>query len=470
MNNKSKTIASWIIPIMVGVIIAVLPVPAGLSTKAWYLLAIFLSTIIGFIMQPLPIGAIALISITITQLANVLKPSQALAGFGNSSIWLIVAAFLFAKSFIKTGLGRRIAFWLITKMGTSTLKLAYTIILSDLIISPATPSNAARAGGILFPIVRGLASAFDSEPNKNSRRVGAFLIQAEYQGNTVTSAMFMTAMAGNPLAILLASQALGINMTWGTWALAAIVPGLIALAVIPYYLYKVYPPELKKTPEAQALAQQELAEMGPISYAEKAVAFIFVGALLLWSTSNLTGLNATVVALLGVSSMLVTKILSWQDVLDEKGAWDTLVWMGTLVGLAGQLAKSGVIDWMSGHISSALVGVSWLATLVILLLIYFYIHYGFASLTAHITALYSTFITIAVAAGAPAYLAVLVFAFASNLCMSLTHYAAAPAPIYFGAGYVPQSTWWKLGFQVSVINIVIWFGIGSVWWKVLGLW
>ena len=168
--------------------------------------------------------------------------------------------------------------------------------------------------------------------------------------------------------------------------------------------------------------------------------------------------------------MLVTKILSWQDVLDEKGAWDTLVWMGTLVGLAGQLAKSGVIDWMSGHISSALVGVSWLATLVILLLIYFYIHYGFASLTAHITALYSTFITIAVAAGAPAYLAVLVFAFASNLCMSLTHYAAAPAPIYFGAGYVPQSTWWKLGFQVSVINIVIWFAIGSVWWKVLGLW
>lgn len=470
MNNKSKTIASWIIPIMVGVIIAVLPVPAGLSTKAWYLLAIFLSTIIGFIMQPLPIGAIALISITITQLANVLKPSQALAGFGNSSIWLIVAAFLFAKSFIKTGLGRRIAFWLITKMGTSTLKLAYTIILSDLIISPAIPSNAARAGGILFPIVRGLASAFDSEPKKNPRRVGAFLIQAEYQGNTVTSAMFMTAMAGNPLAILLASQALGINMTWGTWALAAIVPGLIALAVIPYYLYKVYPPELKKTPEAQALAQQELAEMGPISYAEKAVAFIFVGALLLWSTSNLTGLNATVVALLGVSSMLVTKILSWQDVLDEKGAWDTLVWMGTLVGLAGQLAKSGVIDWMSGHISSALVGVSWLATLVILLLIYFYIHYGFASLTAHITALYSTFITIAVAAGAPAYLAVLVFAFASNLCMSLTHYAAAPAPIYFGAGYVPQSTWWKLGFQVSVINIVIWFGIGSVWWKVLGLW
>ncbi len=470
MNHMRKTIASWVVPIIVGVGIAISPVPEGLSNQAWYLLAVFLGTIIGFILQPLPIGAIAFISITITQLANILKPSQALAGFGNSSIWLIVAAFLFAKSFIKTGLGRRIAFWLIKKMGTSTLKLAYTIILSDLIISPATPSNAARAGGILFPIVRGLTSAFDSEPNKNPRRVGAFLMQAEYQGNTITSAMFMTSMAGNPLAILLASQALGINMSWGTWALAAIVPGLIALAVVPYYLYKVYPPELKKTPEAQALAQRELADMGPMSNSEKMVAVIFIGALLLWSTSNITGIHATVVALLGVSSMLVTRILEWQDVLDEKGAWDTLIWMGTLVGLAGQLAKTGIIDWMSVHISSALVGVSWLATLTILLLIYFYIHYGFASLTAHITALYSAFVTIAVAAGAPVYLAVLVFAFASNLCMSLTHYAAAPAPIYFGAGYVSQQTWWKLGFQVSVINIIIWFGIGSAWWYMLGLW
>lgn len=470
MNHMRKTIASWVVPIIVGVGIAISPVPEGLSNQAWYLLAVFLGTIIGFILQPLPIGAIAFISITITQLANILKPSQALAGFGNSSIWLIVAAFLFAKSFIKTGLGRRIAFWLIKKMGTSTLKLAYTIILSDLIISPATPSNAARAGGILFPIVRGLTSAFDSEPNKNPRRVGAFLMQAEYQGNTITSAMFMTSMAGNPLAILLASQALGINMSWGTWALAAIVPGLIALAVVPYYLYKVYPPELKKTPEAQALAQRELADMGPMSNSEKMVAVIFIGALLLWSTSNITGIHAMVVALLGVSSMLVTRILEWQDVLDEKGAWDTLIWMGTLVGLAGQLAKTGIIDWMSVHISSALVGVSWLATLTILLLIYFYIHYGFASLTAHITALYSAFVTIAVAAGAPVYLAVLVFAFASNLCMSLTHYAAAPAPIYFGAGYVSQQTWWKLGFQVSVINIIIWFGIGSAWWYMLGLW
>lgn len=470
MDHMRKTIASWVVPIIVGVGVAISPVPEGLSNQAWYLLAVFLGTIIGFILQPLPIGAIAFISITITQLANILKPSQALAGFGNSSIWLIVAAFLFAKSFIKTGLGRRIAFWLIKKMGTSTLKLAYTIILSDLIISPATPSNAARAGGILFPIVRGLASAFDSEPNKNPRRVGAFLMQAEYQGNTITSAMFMTSMAGNPLAILLASQALGINMSWGTWALAAIVPGLIALAVVPYYLYKVYPPELKKTPEAQALAQRELADMGPMSNSEKMVAVIFIGALLLWSTSNITGIHATVVALLGVSSMLVTRILEWQDVLDEKGAWDTLIWMGTLVGLAGQLAKTGIIDWMSAHISSALVGVSWLATLTILLLIYFYIHYGFASLTAHITALYSAFVTIAVAAGAPVYLAVLVFAFASNLCMSLTHYAAAPAPIYFGAGYVSQQTWWKLGFQVSVINIIIWFGIGSAWWYMLGLW
>ena len=454
----------------VGAIIWFMPVPAGLKPVAWKLFAVFMATIVGFILQPLPIGAIAFISITFTALTGVLKPVEALSGFGDATIWLIVSAFLFAKGFIKTGLGRRIAYMLIEKMGDSTLKLGYTIVLSDLIISPATPSNAARAGGIIFPIVRSLASAFDSEPGPSARRVGAFLMQTGYQGNTITSAMFMTAMAGNPLISLLATQALNIQITWGQWALAASVPGVLSLLVVPYFIYKAYPPELKKTPEAKAFATSELEKMGAMSLGEKIVAGIFIGALLLWSTSQYTNLHATVVAMLAVSVMLITRVLEWKDVLEEKGAWDTLVWMGALVGLAGYLSKLGFIPWFSKAVGASIAGVPWFQALVVLLVIYMYAHYGFASLTAHITAMYSAFVTVAVAAGAPVYLAALALAFMSNLCMSLTHYAAAPAPIYFGAGYVDQGTWWKLGFMVSVINIVIWVGVGSLWWKVLGLW
>lgn len=459
-----------LIVIAVGVAIWLLPTPTGLTPGAWHLFAIFVATISGFILQPLPMGAVALISITLTILTGVLKPIEAFSGFANGTIWLIISAFIFAKGFIKTGLGRRVAYLLISSMGDSTLKLGYTLALSDLIISPATPSNTARAGGILYPIVRSLCSAFGSEPETNPRKIGAYLMQVEYQANTITSAMFLTSMAGNPLAAMLAAKTLNIQITWGLWALAAIAPGIISLIVIPFVLYKVYPPEVTHTPEAKQFASSELKAMGPTSLAEKTVALIAMAALILWSTSQYTKLDATVVALLAVSALLITGILEWQDVLDEKGAWDTLVWAGSLVALADYLSRLGFIPWFAKTVSASIAGIPWPAAFILLLLVYLYSHYGFASLIAHITALYAAFISVAVGTGAPPYLVALALAYMSNLCMSLTHYAAGISPIYFGAGYVTQREWWKLGFLVSIINLVIWVGLGSMWWKVLGLW
>ncbi|MDO0824857.1 anion permease [Desulfosporosinus nitroreducens] len=467
MNNK---LVRGLIPILVGMLIWFMPVPMGLKAPAWHLFAIFVATILGFILQPLPIGALAFISVTFTALVGVLKPADALAGFSNSIIWLIVSAFIFAIGFVKTGLGLRIAYTLIRAFGDSTLKLGYTIVLSDLILSPATPSNTARAGGVIFPIVRSLATAFGSEPETSSRKIGAYLMQTAYQGNTITSAMFLTSMAGNALVALLAEKTLNVNLTWGLWALAAIVPGLISLIVIPYLLYKIYPPEIKKTPEAKELAVRELAKMGSMSYGEKVVAFVFISALILWGTSQFTKIDATIVAMLGVAVMLMFKAIEWKDILAEKGTWDTLVWMGALVALADNLSKLGFIPWFAKTVGASIAGIPWIWAFLILIVVYMYAHYGFASLTAHITAMYAAFASVAVTAGAPAYLVALSFAFMSNLCMSLTHYAAGPSPIYFGAGYVDQGTWWKLGFISSIVNLIIWVGLGSMWWKVLGLW
>lgn len=456
--------------LLVGAFIWFSQVPEGLTVQSWHLFAIFVATILGFILQPLPIGSVALISVMLTALLGVLKPSEVLSGFSNGTIWLIVAAFLFAKGFIKTGLGRRIAYKLISLFGDSTLKLGYTLVLSDLIISPATPSNTARAGGILFPIVRSLASAFGSEPGASSRKVGAYLLKTTFQADAAISAMFLTSCAPNPLMVLLAAKTVGIEISWGMWALAAIVPGLVSLVVIPFVLYKLYPPEIKKTPEAKALARKELKQMGPMSKAEKIITGIFIGALLLWSTSQLTKIDPTVVALLGVSVMLVTRILEWDDVLGEKGAWDTMIWMGSLVALADFLNKTGFIPWFAENVGGSLDGISWIAALAILLIAYLYSHYFFASLSAHVTAMYAAFLAVAVTAGAPAYMTALSLAFLSSLMGGLTHYATGPAPVYFGAGYVEQGTWWRLGFIVSILNLLIWIGLGAVWWKVIGLW
>lgn len=466
MNKLTRSL------ITLGVLICIwiLPVPQGVTSQAWKLFAIFVATIIGFILQPIPIGALSLISIVFANVTGILKMGETLAAYGNPTIWLILSAFIIAKGLIKTGLGRRISYVLISWFGSSTLKLAYALALSDLIIAPATPSNSARAGGVMYPIVRSLCSAFDSEPGPTARRVGAFLMKSSYHCDAVTSAMFTTAMAGNLLAVDFAAKTLNIQITWGMWAMAGLLPGLVALAAIPLFLYIFYTPELKKTPEAQAVARTELAKMGPISRSEIIVSCVFVGALLLWATAGLTKLDATLVALIAVSVMLVTQVLTWDDILSEKSAWDTWFWIGTLMGLAGFLAKFGFIGWFSKSVAALFVGLSGLTTLLLLVLVYVYSHYAFASLNGHITAMYPAFIAVAAAAGAPPFLSALALGFAANLCMSLTHFAAGPTPIFFGAGYVSQADWWKWGFAISVLNLLIFGIIGSFWWKILGIW
>ncbi|KGQ69353.1 2-oxoglutarate translocator [Chelonobacter oris] len=446
------------------------PVPTGLSAQAWQLFAIFAATIIGFILQPLPLGAVALIGVMFAALSNTVSMSEALSGFSNSTIWLIVSAFLFAKGFIKTGLGRRIAYQLIRCFGSSALKLGYTLVISDFIISPATPSNTARCGGIMYPIVRSLASAFGSEPEKHPRKIGAYILSTTFQVDAPIAAMFLTACAPNLLITAFAQDTANLSISWGTWALAGIVPGLLSMLIIPYFIYKFYPPEIKDTREAQQVAGAELDKMGAMSRGEWIISGVFVGALLLWSTSQYTHIHATVVALLGVCVMLISGVLEWDEILQEKGAWDGMIWMGGIVGLAGMLNKVGFIPWFAASASGLMDGVSWVPTLAVLFLIYMYSHYVFASLSAHVTAMYAVFLAVAIGAGAPAFLAAFGFAALSNLMAGLTHYATGAAPIYFGAGYIKQKDWWRIGFFASVINVVLWIGVGSLWWNILGLW
>lgn len=461
-----------LIILLIGIGIWFIPHPAEVSEQAWHLFAIFCATIIGFILQPFPMGTIAFIAITVTASLGILSSKDALAGYGSTTMWLIVSAFVFARGFIITGFGKRVAYNIIKLIGDSTLKLGYAINISDLIISPAMPSSTARAGGVLFPIVNSLAKALNSDPNDSkSRETGSFLMQTLYQGTSITNAMFLTSMAANPLIAVFAKETLKIEITWGLWALASCVPGLIALAIIPYFIYKVNPPAIKEFPQGKELAKNELEKMGPISFGEKIVLGVFIFALTMWIFGKtLFGIDTVTVAMIAVGIMLLTNVLSWKDLIEEKGAWDTLIWMGTLITMAGALSKLGFISWFATMMGQSVSSIPWIYALGILLIVYIYSHYAFASLTAHITAMYAAFCAVAFATGAPAYLVALSFAFMSNICMCITHYGGAPAPIIFGAGYVDQKRWWKIGFYASIINIIVWIGVGSLWWKIIGLW
>lgn len=461
------------IVIGIGAVLWFLPHPEAITPIAWHLFAVFAATIAGFILQPMPIGAVAFIGVTAGALLGVISVKTAISGYGNSTIWLIVCAFLLARAFIKSGLGSRIAYLIIKAIGKSSLTLGYAITLSDFVISPATPSSTARAGGIIYPIIRSLSSALHSEPNDSTaRKFGAYIMQIEYQANAITCAMFMTAMAGNPMSVELAAKTIGVEITWSEWALAAAVPGVISLIVMPYLLYKLYPPEIHEMPHAKKMAVEALEKMGPMSYMEKVVLVVFVGALALWATSSLTHMNATGVGMLAVTVLLLTNVLTWQDVLQEKGAWNTMFWMGSLIALAGALSSSGFIKVVAGMAGSAIAsaGLSWLTAFILLALIYVYSHYAFASVSAHIGAMYAAFLAVAVAVGTPPLLAAIAFASLSNLMIPLTHYGGGAAPILYGAGYVPQGKWWQLGFIMVTVYMVIWLGIGSFWWHVIGLW
>ncbi|HYK91881.1 MAG TPA: DASS family sodium-coupled anion symporter [Acidobacteriota bacterium] len=448
-----------------------LPPPGTLTPAAMHLVAIFAGTIAGLVLQPFPQGAVVLMGVSLAAVSGTIPPAEILTGYSDATVWLIVSAYLLARGFIITGLGRRIAFLTVRTFGGSTLGLGYALTIADAVIAPATPSNTARAGGILFPIVHSLASCLDSGLRPNSRKAGAFLMFNQFQVNLVTSAMFLTAVAPNVLIAKLAHETFGRPISWIEWSLMAVVPGVLSLVLVPLVLYRFLLPEIKRSEMAPGLARAELEKMGPMSVGESRLLLVFLATLVSWATAQWTGLNATAVAMTGVSALLVLRVITWQDVLAEKGAWDALVWFGGLVTLASGLARLGVIGQLSTALRTTLGGVHpWQLGFVLLVLAYFYSHYFIASMTAHATALFVPLCMVAVTLGAPVSLATVVLGFMNSLNAGTTTYGTGPSPIYFGAGYLDQATWWRLGFITSMVNLVIWLVVGGVWWKFLGLW
>ncbi len=465
---KNKEFLSFLVAALGGGGVWLLQAPEQISQEAWNLLSIFIFTILGVILKPLPMGAITLISLTMLVLTKTLTLDEAFSGFSHNVVWLVVIAFFIAKGFVKTGLGARVAYNIIKKLGHSTLGMGYGFLATDLLLAPAIPSLTARSGGIVYPVLTSVAKAFGSEPLQHPRKLGSFLIMTAFHGSVVTSAMFLTSMAGNPLAAEIVAGA-GVQLTWGTWALAAFLPGAVSLLIIPLILYKFYPPEVKQTPDAKIYAKQKLEELGKFSLNEALMTLVFIILIILWIFGGFYKISATTAALIGICGLLLFKVFSWDDIIKEKSAWDTLVWFSVLIMMASFLNSFGLTKWFTSNIVTHLSGVSWQTAYFILSALYFFSHYFFASNVAHIGSMFAPFFFLSVSLGAPATLCALTFSFYSSLFGGLTHYGCGPAPIFFGSGYVKIGDWWKFGFVFGLINFIIWMFVGGAWWKLLGL-
>ncbi len=482
-------IVKWAIVLVSGLAVYLSPTPQGITPEAWRLLAIFVATIVGSIARPVPGGAMVLLGIatiaitrsmplsesvvqTVTdpRALETLRLKATLAGYADPVVWLVLVAFFMSRGMIITGLGRRIALVFIRAIGHRSLGLGYALVGTDILLATVIPSNGARSGGIIFPITKSVAEAFDSKPGPTAGRLGAFLMCLVYQCEVIICAMFLTGQAGNLLIQKFAQQTAGIDLNYTRWMIGGIVPGLISLAVVPPLLYRIFPPEVTRTPGAADFAKAELAKMGPMSRKEKVMLCVFILVASLWTTTRFHGIDYAVVALVGICALLLVRVLDWEDLIAERSAWDVFIWYGGLVRMAEALGETGITKLFANKAAGFTTGWRWWAALALLAFIYFYAHYAFASISAHALAMYAPFLIVVIAAGAPPYIAAAMLAYFSNLSAGLTHYGTTPGPIYFGTGYVTQQKWWQLGLIASIPNIVIWSVVGLVWWKLLGWW
>jgi divalent anion:Na+ symporter, DASS family len=479
----------WALTLLSGLAVYLAPIPEGITPQSWRLFAIFIATITGSILRPAPGGAIVLLGVAAIALTRsmplsaevtktvtdprtleVLRVEATLAGYAEPVVWLVLAAFFISRGMIKTGLGRRIALLFIRALGHRSLGLAYALVGTDALLATVIPSNAARMGGILFPVARSVAETYDSKPGPTAARLGAFLMSFLYQCEVIICGMFLTGQASNVLIQRFARQVTGIDMDYTRWMVAAIVPGIASLAIVSLLLYRIFPPEIKETVGAADFARAELEKMGRMSRQEKFMLCVFCFVAAMWMTNGFHRIEYTVIALTGICILLLSRVIDWEDLMSERSAWDVFIWYGGLVRMAEALGEAGITKRFAEMVAGMTTGWRWWAALALLVVVYYYAHYIFASITAHVIAMYTPFLIVATATGSPEFLAVALLAFFSNMSAGLTHYGTTPGPIYFGAGYLSQQKWWQLGFIASIPNILIWTGVGLIWWKILGWW
>lgn len=449
-----------------------LPAPHGLDQRGWQGLVLFMTTVLGVILQPMPMSVITLLGGLAAVLTKTLTLQNVLSDFGSKVVWIVVLAFFVARSFIKTGLGQRIAYNFIARWGRSLLGLGYGILFTECALAPLIPSIAARSGGILFPVVQAILNAYDQNHQMSKselEKTGAYLMNICHHGSVLSSALFLTAMAGNPLVVALAKRA-DVSISWMMWFQAASLPALICLALLPLVLMWLSPPGIRISDEAPKMAKVRLESLGPLTSPERSMLGIFSFLIFGWASESFTGIDATTVALTGVLMLLLSDVLSWDDVIGEKQAWDTMIWFAVLLAFSGQLEQLGVMSWMASGLQ-ALLPQTWSPYALggILCVIYFYIHYFFASLTAHITVFYALFLTLMIQLGLPALSSALILAYLSNLYGGLTHYGTSAAPILFGSGYQSIRHWWAVGAIVSSMHLCIWMLTLRPWMHFLGV-
>ena len=453
-------------PVVIGATLVLMPVPDGLTPAAWRYFALFAAVVLALVLEPVPAAGVGFIGMALAAATRLVAPDTetslkiALSGFANGTVWLVFAAFMFSLGYERTGLGKRIALVLVRRLGGSTLGLGYAVMFADLVLAPFTPSNTARSAGTIFPIIRNIPPLYGSQPGPTARRIGGYVVYTAFAATAVTSSMFLTGLAPNLLALELVSDTVGHRFSMAEWVLGFLPVGVLLVLLVPWLIYKIYPPSITKSAEVRDWAAAELAGMGAISRGEVTMAALALLAVGLWIFGS--GLmEAATVALVVISLMLLLRVASWQEMIAHKDAWSVLTLLATLFGLADGLNKVGFVAWFAKGSAAALVGLPPIAVMSALVAVFFLVHYMFASLTAHTTAVLPVVLAAGVAVpGVPAKPFALLLCYSLGLMGIITPYATGPAPVFYASGYITRREFWTLGLVIGLLFLAALLAVG----------
>ena len=438
------------------------PLPEGVTQQAWRLFAIFAASIFAVVVGALPILTASVLALAAVVLTGLLRPDQAYAGFANGTILLIVVAFLIAGAVVKSGLSTRAGHWVVSRFGRSTLGLSYSIFLLDAVIAPAFPSNTARSG-VLYPLAFSLAEAAGAKPNEpQRRRLGAFLMYSGIVSLSLSSALWLTAMAANPLGTEIA-RGHGVEIGFGTWLIASAVPTLCAMALLPAVLYRLIGPEVRATPDAPAAAKKALAALGPLTRKEWMVLVIFVGMVILWASAATVGLDSTAIAFLGLGALLATGAITLQDIAQQGDVLATFIWFAVLFTLSSELNNLGFMAFLGGRLAAALSGLASPTAGLILVAGYVLLHYLFVSQTAHLLALFGVFLDVGVRLGVNPMVLAFHLLFATNYFSMITPQGSSANLLFAGSGYLTQNELYKLGAISTGVCFLVYALVATPW-------
>jgi DASS family divalent anion:Na+ symporter len=438
------------------------PIPAGLTAPAWHLFAVFAAAIASVLLGAFPLLTASMLAVGAIVLTGTITPAQAYSGFANSSVLLVVIAFIVAQAVVKSGLGRRISLLMVSRFGGSSLGLAYSIVLTDAAIAPAFPSNTAR-GGVLFPIVLSVAKGAGSNPeDPEKRRLGGYLMFCAMAGLAVSSALWMTATSCNPIGVQMAEKA-GLRIGFGSWLLASSVPSLVAIVMLPLLVAKLFSPGVGKTPEAPAAARKDLAGMGSMSRDEWITAGAFALMVAGWVFGNALNLNGTSVAFLGLGVLLLAGVLTLDDISKQGDTLATFLWLAVLFAMSAQLNELGFMGYVGERLASRLGGLSWPFLYVTLIVLYVGIHYLFVSQTSQVLALFGVFLDVGMRGGVPAPMLAFGLLFASSYFSVITPQGGSQNIIFVASGYLTQRELYRLGLLVTLAFLAVYLVIGTPW-------